>query len=114
MKAVRETTAEAEAALEPVRQAAEEMREELRSVPSVKFTINPDSVGISLADRELWCTYDAQSQAFVGEESAHSWYDGERYADRHEWATADECIDAMIKLCAEFVRMTRAIGRTAG
>jgi hypothetical protein len=113
MEAVRETTAEAEEALEPVRQAAEEVREDMRSIPSIKFTINPDSIGISLADREFWCTYDAKSQKFLGEESAHSWYDGERYAERYEWATADACIDAMIRLCADFVRMARAIGRAA-
>lgn len=113
MEAVRETTAEAEVALEPVRQAAEEIREEVRSIPSIKLTINPDSIGVSLADREFWCTYDAQSRKFLGEESAHSWYDGERYAERYEWATADACIDAMIRLCADFVGMARAIGRAA-
>ena len=113
MEAVRETTAEAEVALEPVRQAAEEIREDVRAIPSIKFTINPDSICISLVDRELWCTFDAQSQKFLGEESAHSWYDGERYAERYRWATANACIDAMIRLCADFVRMARAIGRAA-
>lgn len=113
MEVVRDTAAEAEMALEPVRQAAEEIREEVRSIQSIKFTINPDSVGISLADREFWCTFDIRSQKFLGEESAHSWYDGERYAERYQWATANDCIDAMIRLCADFVRMARAIDKAA-
>jgi hypothetical protein len=114
LRASSESMAEAEKAMQPVRQAAEEISEELRSTPSIRFTINPESVCISLADSELWCTYEPQSQKFTGEESAHSWYDGERYAERYEWANAEECIDAMIRLCAQFVRMARAIGTATG
>jgi hypothetical protein len=72
-RASREVTAEAERAFRPVRKAAEEVRDELQSTPGIKFTINPESVRVSLVDRELWCSYDAEQQRFVGEESAHSW-----------------------------------------
>jgi hypothetical protein len=106
-------TAEAERAFKPVRQAAEEIRDELQSIPSIRFTINPESVCVALVDRELWCGYDAELQRFIGEESAHSWFDGERYAERYEWTSADECTDAMIRLCAQYARMARAINEAA-
>ena len=113
LKAAREATAEAELAMRPVRHAAEEMKQELQSEPSIEFTINPDSVCISLVDREFWFGFDDQSQKFTGEESAHSWYDGERYAESYEWANGEECVDAIIKLCAQYVRMARAISSTS-
>jgi hypothetical protein len=112
-RASRDVTAEAEIAFRPVRTAAEEIRDELQSTPGIKFTINPESVCASLVDRELWCSYDAEQQRFVGEESAHSWYDGARYAERYEWMSAEECIDAMIRLCAQYARMARAINEAA-
>lgn len=109
----REGDREAEQEFEPVRQAAEEIRDELRSMPSVKFTINPESVWITLADREVWLSYDTDSQKFVGEESAHSWYDGEPYADHYKWDSAASCPDALIRFCAKYVRMARAINTFA-
>lgn len=109
LKKSRRSRSKAEQEFEPIKHAAEEMREQLRSMPSIKFTINPDSVWITLAERELWFTYDTHSRHFVGEESGHSWFDGEPYADRYEWSTVEECTDAMIRSCAKYVRMTRAI-----
>ncbi len=109
LRASRELASGSETAFTPIRQAAEEIREQLRSLPSIKFTINPDSVIITLMDRELWFGYDAQSGTYLAEESAHSWYDAERYAKSGEWTSADKCTDAMIRLCAEYVRMARAI-----
>ena len=105
----REVSADSARAFAPVRLAAEQVREELKSAPSINFTINPDSVGVSLVDRELWISYDPGSARFIGEESAHSWYDGERYAERYEWASADGCTESLIRLCAEYARMARAI-----
>jgi hypothetical protein len=106
----------AEEAFAPIRQAAEEIKEELRTVPSLEFTVNPTSVWITLFDRELSFSYDAESQSFVGEDRGYSWYDGETYAESYAWPTADECVDAMIRLSAAYARMARAIqaaGRTA-
>lgn len=102
-----------EQAFLPVMQAARELQGALQSVPSIKLTVNPDSVWLSLADRELKVTYDPASHDFVGDESAHAWFDGEPYSDRHKWDTADACIEALIRLCARYVRMANAIGHPA-
>lgn len=109
VRASHESAHGAEEEFEPVRQAAEEIREELRSVPDIEFSINPDNVRIALADRDLKFSYSIESRNFVGDEGAHSWYDGEPYAEGYEWDTADACIDAMIRLCARYARMARAI-----
>ncbi len=109
LRADRASSAEAAAAFKPVREAAIELRDELKSTADMKFAINPDSVCITLADRELWFSYESKSHQFSGEESAHSWYDGERFATKFAWGNADSCIDAMIKFCAEYFRMARAL-----
>jgi len=99
--------------LEPVKQAAEELREQLSPMSSIEITINPDGVWISLLDRELRFSYDGESRTFVGEEGLRSWYDGEAYSYSYEWQTTEDCIDAMIRLCARYIRMARALGATA-
>lgn len=104
----------AEDRFRPVSQAAEEIREELAGVPSLEFTVNPTSVWITLFDREIRLNYDAESGRFYGEESGHSWYDGETYVDLHSWNTAEECIDAMIRFSATYARMARAIQSVGG
>ena len=110
VRASHESAHGAEEEFEPVRQAAEEIREELRSLPDIEFSINPDNVWITLADRDLKLSYSIESRNFVGEEGAHSWYDGEPYAEGYEWDTADACIEALIRLCARYVRKARARG----
>lgn len=109
----REGDDDANREFEPVRQAAEEIREELQHLPSIEFTINPSSVWITLADRNLWFSYDRQEGRFVGEESAHSWHDGELYAESYNWDTAETCIAALIRLCARYARMARNISAGA-
>ena len=109
LRASHESARGVEEKFEPVRQAAEELREQLQSLPSIEFTIKPDSVWLTLADRDLRFGYSIDSQKFVGEEAAHSWYDGELYADHYEWDTTEACIDAIIRFCAKYVRMARAI-----
>ena len=94
---------------EPVRQAAEEIREELQTVPGIAFTIGPTSLSISLSDRELSFGYDPAAAVFVGEEIAHNCYDCEAYAEFYRWPSAETCIDAMIRLCARYARMANAI-----
>jgi len=98
----------AEDRFRPVAQAAEEIREELAVVPSLEFTVNPTSVWITLFDREIRLDYDAESGKLYGEESGHSWYDGEFYVVLHSWNTVEECIDAMIRFSATYARMARA------
>jgi hypothetical protein len=109
LAATRERSAEAEAAFRPVWAAANELREELLAVNGIELTINPDSVCITLVDRELWFSYDPEAHEFFGEESAHSWYDGERYGTRFTWSDAEACIESMIRSCAQYCRMARAI-----
>ena len=104
-----ESSAEVAATFKPVREAAIELRDELKSTVDIKFAISSDSVCITFVDRELWFSYDTKSHEFTGEESAHSWYDGERYATQFAWADADACIDAMIRSCAQCFRMARAV-----
>lgn len=104
---------EAASAFAPVVEAARELEEYMRSVQGIEFTIAPASVSIRLGDLELWVTYDLRSKKFVGEESAHSWYDSVRYADRYEWSSAEECTDALIRFCAQYYRMARAINQAA-
>lgn len=109
LRASHQSARGAEEKFKPVRQAAEELGEQLLPLPSIALMVNSDNVWLTLADRELKFSYDIHSHNFVGEEGAHSWHDGEPYADRYEWATANDCIDAMIRLCAKYVRMARAI-----
>jgi hypothetical protein len=109
----RESARDAEREFGPVRQAVEQIRDELQSMPSIEFTINPDNAWITLADREVWLGYDIDSRKFIGEECSHSWYDGEPYADHYKWDTVDECTDALIRFCARYVRMARTINTFA-
>lgn len=109
LKSVRQTARGAEERFEPIRQAAEEIREQLQPLAGIEFTISPDSVWITLADRELSFGYDPAAQRFIGEETAHSWYDGEPYTATYQWATSESCIEAMIRLCARYARMANAI-----
>ena len=114
LQGLHERDRDAEKQFRPVMQAAEELQRELASVPAIDVAVNPDSLWITLADQELRFSYDSRAHRFVGEESGHSWRDGETYAERYEWDSADACIEAMIRLCARYVRMARAISRAAG
>ena len=98
-----------EDAFHPIVEAAEEIRERLYTEPSLKFAITPDSVCITLADRSLHFTYSSETESFVGEETGYSWYDRELYAERFRWETAEDCVEAMIRLCARYVHMARAV-----
>jgi len=100
-------------AFAPVAEAAAELEQQLRAMPGIEFTTGPASVAVRLGDLELWLSYDPQSGKFVGEESAHSWYDSERYAENFEWPSAEECTDALIRFCAQYYRMARTINQSA-
>ncbi len=100
-------------AFAPVEAAARELEDYIRSIPGVSLMINPDSILLKLGDLELWLSYDPSSKIYVGEESGHSWYDSERFAEHYTWPSAEECTDALIRSCAEYVRMARAISQSA-
>lgn len=100
-------------AFAPVVEAAQDLEEYMRSTPGLEFTITPGAVSVRLGDLELWLSYDPHTGKYVGEESAHSWYDSERYADRYEWSSAEECTDALIRFCAQYFRMARTINQSA-
>ncbi len=109
LAAGRQATAEAIERFRRVHDAACELQQELAATPGMKFAITPESVCITLADREFWFSWDHKHGIFTGEESAHSWYDGERYATRFTWPGAEACIGAMVRACAQYFRMARAI-----
>ncbi len=98
-----------EDAFHPVVEAANEIRERLYTETSLHFTINPDSVWITLGERTLRFAYSLASEKFIGEESGYNWYDAEPYTENYEWDTAEACIDAMIRSCARYAHMARAI-----
>lgn len=109
-----ERTRMAEDMFAPVCQAAEDIREELSGVPNIEFTINPTSVWITLFDREIRFTIDADAGKFLTEESGHNWYDGEAYSELRSWDDVDVFIDAMIRFSVAYARMARAIQSADG
>lgn len=97
----------------PIIEAAQEIKEYLRSIPGIEVVMSPESVTIALGDLEFWVTYDPATKKYVGEETAPSWYDDEIYTERYTWSSAEECANALIKFTAQYVRMARAINRAA-
>lgn len=103
--------AAAEAAFRPVREAAEEMRDELSPVPDVRIEIAPENVWIELYDKHLWFSYDANQRSWVGTEQDTKWIEGGLRETPYKWDTADACIEAMIQACARYVALAEAISR---
>ena len=104
-----ERNVEAEAALQPIREAAAELRDELASVHDLKIEIGPDGVWFGLYDKHLWFGYDPELRAFVGDELNNSWMEGGVREESFKWETADACIEAMIRACARYVSLANAI-----
>ena len=103
--------ARAEAEFRPVREAAEELKDELSHVPDLKIAIGPDSVWIELYDKHLWFSYDADRAAFVGDEVDSLWIEGGLREETFSWTTAEACVEAMIEACARYVALAEAITR---
>jgi hypothetical protein len=103
--------ARAEAAFRPVREAAEEIKDELSHVPNLKMTIGPSSVWIELYDKHLWFSYDAGRNVFVGDEVDSLWIEGGLREESFTWADAEACIQAMVEACARYVSLAEAITR---
>jgi len=101
----------AESAFRPVREAAEELHDELSDIPDLKISIGSDSIWIELYDKHLWFGYDVEQRAFVGEELDSPWIEGGLREEIHKWDTAEKCIDAMILACARYVSLAHAITR---
>lgn len=98
-------------AFRPVRQAAEELRDELRRLPGLALTIAPDSIWVDFYDKHLWFSYDLEKRRFVGSELDTLWMEGGQREEHHEWATADACIDAMIQALARYASLAEAAAR---
>jgi len=103
--------ARAEAAFKPVREAAEEIKDELSHVPNLKMTIGPSGVWIELYDKHLWFSYDAARDAFVGNEVDSLWLEGGVREESFTWNDAEACIKAMVEACARYVSLAEAITR---
>jgi len=101
----------AETAFRPVREAAEELRDELSNIRDLKITIGADSVWIELYDKHLCFSYDPQQSAFFGEELDSPWMEGGLREEVFKWDAAEGCIDAMIQACARYVALAQAIVR---
>lgn len=97
-----------EIAFQPVRAAAEELRDELKTMRDLRISIEPDSVWIELYDRHLWFSYDPAQRAFVGSETEAQWMEGGFREETYKWATADACIEAMIQATARYVSLARS------
>lgn len=98
----------AEAAFEPVREAAAELRDEIKKLPDLHTSIESDNVRIELYDRYLWFSYDPAQRAFVGSETVSLWMEGGAREESYKWATAEACIEAMIQATARYVSLARA------
>jgi hypothetical protein len=95
-------------AFAPVREAARQILEELKSMPEIELTIEPDAVLITLNEKDLWFSYDPQASAFVGSESDTLWMEGGQREELYRWETAESCIEAMIQASARCVALIRA------
>lgn len=100
-----------EAAFRPVRESAEELRDELSNVGDLEIEIEPDGVWIGLYDKHLWFTYDPEQQAFVGSELDTLWMEGGLREETFKWDSAEACTGAMIQACARYVLLADAIAR---
>ena len=107
----RPTNSMAEAAFRPVREAAEELKDELSHIPDLKITVAPDRVWIELYDKHFWFSYEADRGAFVGDEVDSLWIEGGLREETFRWESAERCIEAMIGSCARYVALAEAIMR---
>lgn len=106
--------AAAQAAFRPVREAAEELADELSHMPEIHLEITPDGVWIELYDKHLWFGYDTTEQAFVGTEQDTEWIEGGLRETPSRWDSAEACIEAMIQACARFVALVEAMNTLRG
>lgn len=100
--------AETQSALAPVRDAAQHIREELKDLPEIRISVEPDGVLIALNEKDLWFSYDPAQRAFVGSESDTLWMEGGQREETYTWGTAEACIEAMIQASARCVALARA------
>ena len=101
-------SAETLAAFASVGDAAQQIRDELKDIPEIKISIEPDAVLITLNEKDLWFSYDPAKRAFVGSESDTLWMEGGQREETYRWDTADACVEAMIQASARCVALARA------
>jgi len=99
------------AALQPVRDAAAELRDALSNVPGLKIEIAPNGVWIELYDKHFRFGYDANERVFIGTEQDTRWMEGGLRETPYKWDTAEACVEAMIQACARYAWLADAIGR---
>lgn len=100
-----------EAAFQPVRKAAEELKRELARVPDLKLTIDAYGVWIDLPDKHVWFSYDPARKAYVGSELDSLWMEGGLREEHFEWPTVEECVKAMVQACARSILLAEAASR---
>lgn len=103
--------ATAAAAMQPVRDGAAELRDELSHVPGLKIDIAPTGVWIELYDKHFRFEYDPTERTFVGTEQETRWMEGGLRESSYRWRSAEGCIEAMVQACARYVWLAEAIGR---
>jgi hypothetical protein len=99
----------AEQAFAPVRKAAQEIAAELADLPELRITTDPESVWVELYDKHFCFAVDSASGRFVGDELGYSWLEPELQEAAFSWNTATECVDALLRACARYVVLARAI-----
>jgi hypothetical protein len=99
----------AEQAFDPVRKAAQEIAGELTELPELRITIDPESVWVDLYDKHFCFAFDAAIGRFVGDELGYTWLEPELQAANFSWGSAEECVDALVRACARYVMLARAI-----
>jgi hypothetical protein len=92
----------------PVREAAEELLDELKQQKELRLSIESDNVRIELFDRTLSFGYDAALRAFIGRETYPLWMEGGVREELYEWPTAEACVEAMIQATARYVSLARS------
>lgn len=112
-RAAPETTHEAIERFLPVVKAAEELAESVAETPEIRFTISPEEVWIELYDRHLFFGFDAVRHLYVADEIDYSWLDRDVREERASWPEVEDCIDAMVRSCARYVVLARALRMTA-
>ena len=103
--------AQIEAAFQPVSEAAEELRQELSSVPGLAIVVDAHEVRIELYDKDLWFTYSPEEGRFIGSEVTSLWIEGGQHEEHLAWETAEACVDAMIQACARYASLAEIIAR---
>lgn len=101
----------AAAAMEPLREAAEQLRGELADVANLHLGIDPDTVWLDMFDKHLWISFDPARNVFIGSRIDSLWIEGGLREEHLEWPTAEACIDALVQACAQSALLAEVMQR---